>query len=183
MEDEQDRVPDVLDLLADWGITNGAFRRNRLEVRRKVLAAMLVSSGVSYRETARLVGGMSFIAARDSYIKLTGLLPIGEKIHRRSVAVDESVARIGGGPAYLWLARDIDSGRTLAFRCSFTGSPEDSAAFANLVLDTCVNRPAVRLGKGPNKPRALKNLDLYFQMEGGSGVVQIIQKIFGGLSR
>jgi len=178
MEDETAAIPDVLDLLAEWGVTNHAFRRNRVDVRRKALAAVLVTSGVSYRETARLVGNMSYIAVRDSYVKLTSLLPTGEKANRRSVAIDESVIRVGNGPAYLWLARDIDSGRTISFRASFTGSPEDSASFARSVLDTCTNRPAVRLGRGPNRPRVLKNLDLYFQTEGTSGVVHMIQRIF-----
>jgi hypothetical protein len=176
-------VPDVLDILADWGSTNGAFLRNRVDVRRKVLAAVMVASGVSYRETARLLGGMSFIAARDSYIRLTGILPSEERVPRRVVALDESVAKVAGRPAYLWLARDVDSGKTLTFRYSPTGSPEDSAEFARAVLALCTNKPAARLGRGPNRPRALKNLDFYFAMETPPGVVQRVRRFFGARSR
>jgi transposase-like protein len=183
MVDEIERVPDVIALIADWGLTNAAFRRNRLAVRRKVLAAVLAASGVSYRETAALLSGMSYVAVRDCYMSLTSILPRGEKVHRRTVALDESVVRLGSGQAYLWLARDVDTGQTLSFMCSFTGSPEDSATFARSVLETCSNKPTMRLGQGPNRPRALKNLDFYFQTEGTSGVVQIFQRIFGVVSR
>ena len=183
MEAETEHVPDVIELIAEWGLTNSAFRRNRLDVRRKVLAAVLAASGVSYREAAGLLGGMSHIAVRDSYVSLTGILPRGEKVHRRSVAIDESVVKVGRDQAWVWLARDVDRGQTLSFMASFTGSPEDSATFARSVLETCSNKPLLRPGRGPNRPRALKNLDFYFQTEGSSGVVQIFQKIFGGRSR
>lgn len=183
MTEELGRVPDVIDLLAEWGLANSAFRRNKLSVRRKVLAAVLAASGTSYRETATLLGGMSHIAVRDSYIGLTGILPRGEKVFRRAIALDESVVRLGNEQAYLWLARDVDTGQTLSFMCSFTGSPEDSATFALSVLETCSNRPAARLGRGPNRPRGLKNLDFYFQTEPPSSVVQIVRKIFGVRSK
>jgi len=175
--EELDRVPDVIDIVAEWGLTNAAFRRNRLAVRRKVLAAILAASGVSYRETASLVGGMSYIAVRDCYAALTSLLPRGEKAYRRTVAIDESVVKLGGEHAYVWLARDVETGQTLSFMCSFTGSPEDSATFARSVLESCANKPALRLGRGTNRPRGLKNLEFYFQTEGGSAVAQIIQRI------
>ncbi|MDV3277492.1 MAG: hypothetical protein LYZ69_03375 [Nitrososphaerales archaeon] len=183
MYEGEEGVPDALDLLIDWAVSNRAFKRNKVGVKSKVLAAALVASGVSYREAAVMLGGMSFIAVRDSYLRIASLLPKGERKHRRFVAIDESVIRIGGGPSYLWLARDVDSGETISFRCSFSGSPEDSAAFAGSVLENCSNRPAARLGRGANRPKALKNLDFYFQTEGPSGVVQMIQRIFGVGSR
>lgn len=173
----------MLDLLVEWAITNRAFERNKVDVRKKVLAAVLANSGVPYREVASLVGTMSYVAARDCHLRVSRLLPPEAKSFRRCVAIDETVTGVSGLPAYLWLARDLDTGQTISFRCSFNGSPEDSAAFAQSILQLCSNKPVIRLGKGSNRPRALKNLDFYFQTEGGTGVVQMIQRIFGLGSR
>lgn len=176
MQDQEGDGYGVLDLLVEWAVSNRAFTRNKVGVRKKVLAAVLASSGVPYREVASLVGSMTYVAARDCHLRISRLLPPPVKSFRRCVAIDETVTAISGLPAFLWLARDLDTGQTLSFRCSFNGSPEDSAAFAQSVLHLCSNRPMVRLGKGTNRPRALKNLDFYFQPEAGTGVIQIIQK-------
>lgn len=92
--------------------------------------------------------------------------------------MDESVLKLGGTLVYLWLARDPDSGETLSFVCSFAVSPEDSATSARSVLSTRSDRLAVRVERGPSRPRAMKSLDLYFETEGTSGVVQTIQRVF-----
>lgn len=150
-------------VLTAWAISTGAFRRNRMDPEKKVIAAALCNSGYSYREVARMIGGLSYIAARDAYLALLTSLPEDARRYRREVAVDGADFFLGGRPFYLWLARDVDSGEIMSFHASPSGSAEDSSRFLASVGAQCANRPQVRLGVGPNFPRALVNLDLYFQ--------------------
>lgn len=140
-----------------------AFKRNRVQPEKKVVAAALCNGGFSYREVSRLLGGMSYIAARDSYLALVTSLPAESKRYRRLIEIDGSDVRVDGNQFHLWLARDVDSGEILSFHASPTGSAEDGARFLASVGAQCNNRPFLRLGSGTNYPKGLLNLDLYFQ--------------------
>lgn len=140
-----------------------AFKRNRVPVSSKVLAAALCNAGYSYRAVSDMVGSISYIAARDAYMALVTSLPREARRFRRAVAVDGSDVRVGGRLFHVWLARDVDSGEIMDFQASPTGSAADGARFLASVASQCANRPIVKLGYGPNAPRGLLNLDLYFQ--------------------
>lgn len=152
-----------LQMLTDWAMSMGAFRRNRTDPAKKVVAAGLCNAGYSYREVARMVGGLSYIAARDAYIAVLTSLPEESKGPRREVAIDGSDVIVQGRRFYLWLARDVDTGQIMTFHASPSASAEDSSRFLAALGAECANRPLVRLGVGPNFPRGLLNLDLYFQ--------------------
>jgi hypothetical protein len=139
-----------------------AFRRNRVGVARKVVAAALCYAGYSYREVARMVGGISYVAARDAYFAMLTSLPQESRRFRREVAIDGSDVTLDHKTFHVWLARDVDSGEIMAFHGSPMGSPEDGARFLSAVASQCSNMPALRLGAGPSSPRGLLNLDLYF---------------------
>jgi len=140
-----------------------AFQRNRVEVVRKVVAAALCCGGYSYREVAKLVGGLSYIAARDAYFAMLTSLPEEAKRNRREVAIDGGDVVLDGNQFHVWLARDVDSGDIMAFQASPLASPEDGAKFLSTVASQCSNKPYLRLGSGTNTPKGLLNLDLYFQ--------------------
>lgn len=152
-----------LSILTEWASTTGAYRRNRVPIRKKVLAAALCNSGFSYRDVASMVGGMSYIAARDAFFSLTTSLPREERRYRRGVAIDGAEVSAEGGSFHLWLARDMESGEILAFQASPGASAEDGTRFLAGVAGQCSNRPFLRMGEGPNRPKGLVNLDLYFQ--------------------
>jgi putative transposase len=152
-----------LPILAEWALSTGAFRRNRVPPEKKVLAAALCSSGYSYRDVARMLGGLSYIAVRDAYFSLLTSLPEATKKDRRLVALDGEDVREGSSEFHLWLARDADSGEIMGFGASPRASAEDGARFLSGVAAQCANRPLVRLGTGGSFPRGLLNLDLYFQ--------------------
>lgn len=152
-----------LSILSEWAVSVHAFRRNKVPVTKKVVAAALCSSGYSYRDVSRMLGGMSYIAARDSYFSLLTSLPREERKFRRAVAIDGSDVNVGGSSYHLWLARDFESGSILAFQASPDASAEDGNRFLASVASQCENKPTLRLGEGPNRPRGLMNLDLYFQ--------------------
>ena len=153
-----------LAVLSEWAVSVHAFRRNKVSVPKKVLAAALCNSGYSYRDVARMMGGMSYIAARDAYVSLTTSLPQEERKFRRVVAIDGSDVVVEGDSYQIWLARDVDTGEIMSFQASPDASADDGARFLANVAAQCTNRPALRLGAGPNLPRGLLNLDLYFQV-------------------
>lgn len=154
-----------LSVLVGWASSGHAFRRNRVSKVRKVIAAALCNSGYSYRDVAKMVGGMSYIAVRDAYFSVVTSLPEVKKAHRRAVAIDGGDISLGEKQFHLWLARDVDSGSILNFQASPGVSVEDGVRFLSVVASQCENKPMVRLGRGPNQPRGLVNLDLYFATE------------------
>jgi putative transposase len=176
--------PTVTEVVTSWARGKKVFDRNKVPIEKKVQASILCTSGFSYRAASKLMGGVSYVAVRDAYYAMSKALPRPERKHRRCIAIDESHSRVNGEYVVFWLARDVDSGELLTFRCSLTGSPEDGAKFVASVLEFCANRPLVRVGRGPNYPRALKNLDLQFQIEttpiNESSIKQKIGKWFLG---
>jgi putative transposase len=171
---------DVVGALSDWAVSTQAFRRNKVPIRKKIVAAALCNGGYSYRDVASMVGGLSYVAARDAYLSLVTSLPEGTRKHRREVAIDGSETMIEGRSCYLWLARDVDSGEILAFHGSPTGSAEDGTRFLSVTASLCLNKPLVRLGRGPNYPKGLLNLDLYFQSASAPSIIGRIGKLFLG---
>ena len=170
-------MPTPLRVLAEWALSTHAFRRNRVPVDKKVVAAALCNSGYSYRDVSRMLGGMSYIAARDAYFSLLTSLPKEEKKYRAEVALDGSDIVLDGKGYQLWLARDVGSGEIMAFQASPGASAEDGARFLSAVASQCSNRPSLRLGSGPNAPRGLTNLDLYFQTDGGQSLFDWLGRI------
>ena len=167
-----------LSILSEWALSVHAFRRNKVPVAKKVVAAALCNSGYSYRDVSRMLGGMSYIAARDSYFSLLTSLPSEEKRYRRTVAVDGADVHLGGSSYHVWLARDVDSGEIMTFQASPDASAEDGARFLAGVAAQCTNRPLLRLGTGPNHPRGLVNLDLYFQTMPNQSIIMRIGRLF-----
>ncbi|HEV2138482.1 MAG TPA: hypothetical protein VGR53_06540 [Nitrososphaerales archaeon] len=157
-----------------------AFKRNRVPVTKKVVAAALCNSGYSYRDVARMVGGISYVAARDAYFSLSTSLPKEERKSRRTVAIDGSDVVVGGNTYHLWLARDVDSGDIMTFQGSPDASADDGARFLATVAAQCDNTPFVRLGTGPNSPRGLTNLDLYFATPGSQSIIGRIGRLLKG---
>jgi hypothetical protein len=158
-------------ILSEWALSMRAFQRNRVEVVRKVVAAALCCGGYSYREVAKLVGGLSYVAAREAYFAMLTSLPQEVKRNRREVAIDGGDILIDGNQFHVWLARDVDSGEIMSFQASPIASPEDGARFLASVAAQCSNKPHLRLGSGVNAPRGLLNLDLYFQTTPTSGSI------------
>jgi len=81
------------------------FKRNKVCLEVKVIAALLYFSGLSYRRIASL-GGFSYEAVR-LYRALNDAKP--ERKHRRCIAVDETKTKLGKEQVYIWAARDVDT--------------------------------------------------------------------------
>jgi len=158
----------------------GAFRRNRVSPSKKVIAAALCNAGYSYRDVASMVGGMSYIAARDAYLAMLTSLPEDHRRVRREVAIDGAEGSVEGRNFYIWLARDVDAGEIMTFHASPGPTAEDGARFLAAVASQCSNRPSVRLGTGLNSPKGLINLDLYFQPLSPPSIIGRIGRLFLG---
>lgn len=157
-----------------------AFRRNRISPEKKVVAAALGNGGFSYREVARLLGGMSYIAARDAYRSMATSFPPESRKYRRMIEIDGSDVRLEGRSFHLWLARDVDSGEILSFHASPTASAEDGSRFLASVGAQCANRPFLRLGSGSEYARGLLNTDLYFQSTPVPSIIGRIGRLLTG---
>ncbi|MBI3858707.1 MAG: hypothetical protein HY296_00490 [Thaumarchaeota archaeon] len=147
---------------------------------KKVVAAALCNAGYSYRSVAEMLGGISYIGARDAFISLNSSMPQESQRFRREIAIDGCDVVLGGRRFYLWLARDIDSGEVVSFYGSPSGSAEDGARFLASIGRQCSNRPRVRLGTGSNFPRGLLNLDLYFEENATPSFMGRIGRLFLG---
>ncbi len=167
-------------VLTEWASSMGAFRRNKLPSTKKVVAAALCNAGYSYRNVASMVGGLSYIAARDAYLAMLTSLPEDSKRFRREVAIDGAEVNLEGRNFYIWLARDVDAGDIMAFHGSPGPSAEDGAKFLAAVAAQCSNRPFLRQGGGPNHPKGLINLDLYFQPASPPSIIGRIGRLFLG---
>jgi putative transposase len=164
-------------LLSQWAVSMRAFRRNRVPVEKKVVAAALCNGGYSYREVAKMLGGLSYIAARDAYLAFLTSMPAESKRNRREVAIDGGDVGVEGRNFHVWLARDVDTGEIMSFHASPGASPEDSSRFLASVAAQCSNKPSVRLGYGASYPKALLNLDLYFQLTPGQSIISRLGKL------
>jgi len=168
---DQAPIQGPLSVLVGWASSGHAFRRNRVSKVLKVIAAALCNSGYSYRDVARMIGGMSYIAVRDAYISVVTCLPEVKRTHRRAVAIDGGDVALGERQFHLWVARDVESGNVLTFQASPGASVEDGARFLSVVASQCENKPLLRLGHGPNQPKGLVNLDLYFTTETSDSLI------------
>ncbi len=179
-ERHQNSLLGPLSILRAWAISAHAFRRNRVSVEKKVLAAGLCNSGYSYRDVAKMLGGMSYVAARDAYISLVMSLPAEQRRFRRCVAIDGSDVSMNGRQYHVWLARDVDSGEIMSFQAAPDASIEDGTRFLSAVAAQCENRPLLRLGSGENTPRGLMNLDLYFSTAAPHSFITKLGRLFHG---
>jgi hypothetical protein len=173
--------PTIVEFLSAWAKDQNIIKRSRIPTEKKVLAAVMCASGYTYRDASTILGGISHVAVHDAHKAVMAALPPLEK-KRRLVSMEENVAYLNSETqGVIWLARDVDSGEILTFRCSVSKSPEDSNKFIDAVLAVCTDRPLLRVGRGPGFPHSLRSLDLYFQIDTtGTPIRQRISNFFLG---
>lgn len=155
----------------------GAFKRNRAPSEKKVIAAALCNTGYSYRAVASMLGGISYIGARDAYVAILTSLPEVKRRERREVALDGEDIDLDGKKFHLWLARDVGTGEIMTFHASPGPTAEDGARFLAEVGSMCTNKPIVKLGSGDRAPKEIANLDLYFQRTPPPSIIERIGKL------
>ncbi len=173
----------IIELMSGWARDNGVILRSRIPAEKKVLAAIMCASGYTYRDTSKILGGISHVAVHDAHKNLMAALPPLQK-KRREVNIEENVVDLNAETkAVIWLARDEDSGEILSFRCSTTRSPMDQKKFIDSVLSVCTERPLLKVERGSSYPNSLRQLDLYFQIvPTGTPIRKRITSFFLGAS-
>lgn len=157
--------PTIIEFLSVWAKDKDIIKRSRVPVEKKIMAALLCSSGYTSRDASKILGGISHVAVHDAFKTITAAMPPLEK-KDRTVTIDENPAYLNGeAQGVVWMARDADSGEILSLRCSLTKSPQDGKKFIQSILASCNGRPLLRVGRGPDFPHNLKALDLYFHID------------------
>jgi len=157
--------PTIIEFLSVWARDKDIIKRSRIPTEKKIMAALLCSSGYTSRDVSKLLGGMSHVAVHEAFKSITAAMPPLEK-KDRTVTIDENVAYLNGETqGVVWMARDSDSGEILAMRCSLTKSNQDGKKFIESTLASCNGRPLLRVGRGPDFPHNLRSLDLYFHID------------------
>ncbi len=173
-------TPTIVEFLSAWAKDQNVIKRSRIPIEKKVLAAVMCTSGYTYRDASKLLGGISHVAVHDAHKAMMATLPTLEKT-RRLVTIEENIAYLNKETqAVIWLAKDVETGEILSVRCSVSRSPEDGKRFIESVLSACTGRPLLRVGRGPNFPHSLKSLDLYFQIDTTATIRQRISNFFLG---
>jgi len=172
--------PTILEFLSAWAKDNNVIKRSRIPTEKKLLGAILCSSGYTYRDASKLIGDISHVAVHDAHKSMSAALPPQDR-KRRMVTIQENAAYLNSSvQGVLWMARDLDTGEILSLRCSASRSPEDGKKFIDAVLATCLGRPILRVGRGPDFPNSLRSLDLYFQIDTTPTIRQRISNFFLG---
>jgi transposase-like protein len=70
------------------------FKRNKIPIDIKIIAALLYHSGLSYRNVSKF-GNFSHESVRLWYNALNKILPKPDKRYRRAIAIDETKTKIG----------------------------------------------------------------------------------------
>jgi hypothetical protein len=177
------RPQTIVEFLSWWAKDQNIIQRSKIPIEKKVLAVVLCASGYTTRDASKILGGISHVAVHDAQKALMSALPPLKK-KRRLVTIEENVAYLNSElQGVIWMARDVDSGEILAFRCSVNKSREDQKKFIDSVLAACTERPILRVGRGPNFPLSLRGLDLYFQIDTTATTIrQRISNFFLGSS-
>jgi len=83
--------PTIIEFLSAWAKDNNVIKRSRIPTEKKVLGAILCSSGYTYRDASKLLGGISHVAVHDAHKSMTAALPPLER-KRRLVGIEENTA-------------------------------------------------------------------------------------------
>ncbi|MEM2896049.1 MAG: DDE-type integrase/transposase/recombinase [Candidatus Bathyarchaeia archaeon] len=155
-------------IILDLAKRSGVFKRNKVPLELKVLAALLYFSGLSYRRIASLNAfkhRFSYWSVRYWYLALRQVLPKPKRKPRSLIAIDETKTKLVGSQVYVWAARDVESREILAFRVSFSRSILDAELFLKEVLKYCEEKPLFLVDKGPWYPDAFRSLGLAYKHE------------------
>jgi len=175
----------VLELLVEEVKVRKIFKRNKKDVRLKVLAAILYYLGISLRKTSSFMAvfqTMSHEAVRTYYHRLKNVIQPPQKKKRRLIAVDETKLKIEELQVFVWIAVDVDTREVLSVRPSRGRSSLDAYSFLRGVLKYCENKPEFVVDKGPWYPWAFQRLGLRFRQE-RFGERSVVESVFSLLKR
>lgn len=92
------------------------FRRNKKDVKIKILSALLYFFGLSLRKTSKFMSLFQDInheSARIYFHKLKKVIMLPEKKERKLIAIDETKLKLENKQIFVWSSRDVETGEIL----------------------------------------------------------------------
>ena len=175
----------VWELLVEEVKARRIFKRNKKDIKLKILAAILYYLGISLRKTSSFMTifqRMSHEAVRTYYRRLKTAIQPPQKKKRRLIAIDETKLKIEELQVFVWVAVDVDTREVLTVQLSRGRSSLDAYLFLRRVLKYCENKPEFVVDKGPWCPWAFQRLGLKFKQE-RFGERSVVESVFSVLKR
>ena len=144
------------------------FRRNKKDVKIKILSALLYFFGLSLRKTSKFMSlfeELSHESVRIYYHRLKKVIKLPEKKERKLIAIDETKLKLENRQIFVWSARDVETGEILFVWASDGRSSFHAYVFLKEVLKHCENRPEVVVDRGFWYLWALNRLGLRYEHE------------------
>ncbi len=127
------------------------FRRNKKDVKIKVLAGLLYFFGLSLRKTSQFLSlfqEISHESVRICYHRIKKVLKQPRK-RRRLIAIDETKIKLEKKLIFVWAAIDVDSKECLFIWASEGRGSFEAYVFSKEALKHCENKPEVVVDRGP----------------------------------
>jgi len=144
------------------------FRRNKKDVKIKILAALLYFFGLSLRKTSQflsLFDKISHESVRIYYHRLKRIIDQPTKKKRRLIAIDETKIKLEKKQIFVWAAIDVDSKECLFVWASERRSSFHAYVFLKEILKYCSNNPEIVVDRGFWYKWALQRLGLKYRHE------------------
>ena len=167
----------VLDYILDR--LSNLFRFNNYPLYEKAYSIMFHIAGLSLRDLSEryCITMASRESVRKWFHRFSKVFSV-KKRFRNTVAVDETVVKMHGLRAYVWSAVDVDSGEILAVYASWSRNMLIALKFMRMVLDRCINKPTMIVGRGPWYRWALERLGLRYRYQ-RFGLRNTVERFFG----
>ena len=134
----------LFDRLVDYVKATKVFRRNKKDVKLKILAALLYFFGLSLRKTnmfLSLFEEISHESVRVYYHRLKKVLKQPRK--KELIAIDETKIKLEKKLIFVWAAIDVDTKECLAVWASESRGSFEAYVFLREVLKYCENKPEI----------------------------------------
>jgi len=126
------------------------FRRNKKDVKIKILAALLYFFGLSLRKTSNFLSlfqEISHESVRIYYHRLKKVIDQPTRKKRRLIAIDETKIKLENKQIFVWAAIDVDSKECLSV-CLEGRSSFHAYVFLRDVLRYCEDKPEIVVDRG-----------------------------------
>ena len=144
------------------------FKRNKKDVKFKILTGLLYFFGLSLRKTSKFISifeKMSHESVRICYHRIKEVIRSPERKRRELIAIDETKIKLENKQIFVWSARDAETGECLFIWASESRGSFEAYVFLREVLKYCENKPEFVVDRGFWYLWAFKRLGLEYRHE------------------
>jgi putative transposase len=158
------------------------FVRNRTPLKYKALAILAYYHNASFRGVSKSLVPLvsrSHQAVRNWWNQVSDLFAC-ERMHRRTLAIDETKVKVNGKYVFVWAVIDVESKEILATRVTAGRSFFDCTLVMRDALKYCTNKPVVLTDGAPFYKGAIERLGCKWRLQ-RAGPRNHIERWFGRL--